>query len=268
MAVVKVENKTYTVEPLYQWDKNQTLEIRGLSLTSIPEIHFANDAMSCAIVRQAAMNAAGVITAGVPNSLLQKPYTVVAYVCHYVGGTFETLYKLEIPVKARTKPGDYTLEGDDEVYSFNAIENQVANLQTKVEAATKTAKAAETTANGIAATAQAANVAAAAAQEAATAAVEAVNSKAVVGRCTATLTAEGWTEGSAPYVQTINVEGVTATDWPHITPVYSADLETAAAEKEAWAMVCDAETSDGAIRFQCFEDRPAVSINIQVEVVR
>ena len=36
MATVKVEKNSYTVEPLYQWDKDQTLEIYGLSLASIP----------------------------------------------------------------------------------------------------------------------------------------------------------------------------------------------------------------------------------------
>lgn len=127
MGVVTVDKNTYTVDPLYQWDKDQVLEIRGLSLPRIPEIHFSNDAMDKAIVRQATMDTAGVIRADIPNSLLQKPYKVKAYVCIYEGKSFETLYKLEIPVKARTKPGDYTLEDDEEVYSFNALENLVNN---------------------------------------------------------------------------------------------------------------------------------------------
>ncbi len=128
MSIIKVEKNSYTVEPLYQWDKNQTLEVYGLSLALIPEVHFTNAAMDRAIVRQATMDAAGVIRAEVPNSLLQKPYTIQAYICTYAGNTFETQYKLEIPVKARNKPGDYTLEDDPEVYSFNALENQVANV--------------------------------------------------------------------------------------------------------------------------------------------
>lgn len=124
MAIVTVEKTRYTVDQLYQWDLNQVLEIRGLSLPSIPEIHFTNDAMDRAIVRQATMDAAGVITADVPNSLLQKPYKITAYVCIYEGETFQSLYSVVIPVKARNKPNDYTLENDPEVYSFNALENQ------------------------------------------------------------------------------------------------------------------------------------------------
>ena len=78
MATVNVEKNSYKVEPLYQWDLNQQLEVYGLSLATVPEIHFTNVAMSRAIVRQARMDAAGVITVDIPNSLLQKPYTIQA----------------------------------------------------------------------------------------------------------------------------------------------------------------------------------------------
>lgn len=129
MSVAIIKTDRYTVDPLYQWDLNQVLEIRGLSLPSIPEIHFTNDAMDRAIVRQASMNDAGVIAVEVPNSLLQKPYTIGAYVCIYEGETFRSLYKITVPVKARKRPADYTLEDfDGEVYSFKAMENRIENL--------------------------------------------------------------------------------------------------------------------------------------------
>lgn len=126
MSVVTVEKDRYTVEPLYQWDINQVLEIRGLSLSFTPEIHFANTDMERAIVRQATVDSAGVITADIPNSLLQDPYPVAAFVCGYEGETFATYYRIDIPVKARNKPSDYTIEdSDEEIYSFNALENKV-----------------------------------------------------------------------------------------------------------------------------------------------
>lgn len=128
MSIVRVEKNTYTVDPLYQWDLNQVLQVHGLSLATIPEIHFTNAAMDKAIVRQASMDSAGVISADIPNSLLQKQYTITAYVCIYEGSTFRSLYKIDIPVKQRQKPGDYTLEDDPEVYSFNALENKVDNV--------------------------------------------------------------------------------------------------------------------------------------------
>jgi hypothetical protein len=134
-----VDKHNYTVEPFYQWDRNQVLTIYGLSLPSTPEVHFYNTAMDRAIVRQATMDSAGVITVSVPNGLLQKPYTIQVYVCTYAGSTFETQYKLEIPVKARTQPADYTLEDDQEVYSFNALENQVVNALTRLDRETTAA---------------------------------------------------------------------------------------------------------------------------------
>ena len=134
MAIVTVKKNRYTVDPLYQWDRDQVLEITGLSLPSIPEIHFTNDAMDKAIVRQATMTDAGIIRADIPNSLLQKPYKIKAYICVYEGETFESLYAFEIPIKARKKPSDYTIEGDEEIYSFNALENLVLNTLKKAEA--------------------------------------------------------------------------------------------------------------------------------------
>lgn len=135
MSVVTVKNGRYTVNKLYQWDTNQTLEIRGLSLPSAPEIHYKNQTMDRAIVRQATMDNSGVITANVPNSLLQKPCKITAYVCVYNGDTFESLYELEIPIEARKKPLDYTFEDDSgEIYSFNALENLVLNSVRYVDA--------------------------------------------------------------------------------------------------------------------------------------
>lgn len=136
MANTTINQNRYIVdEPLYQWDKNQVLYVRGLSLSVAPEVHFATDAMDRAIVRQASIDTAGVISAKVPNSLLQSSGTIYAYICKYDDDTFETLYKLDIPVKARKRPGDYTFTDDEEeIYSFNALENEISNLKSFYEA--------------------------------------------------------------------------------------------------------------------------------------
>ena len=171
MSIVKVQSNTYTVEPLYQWDIDQTLEVYGLSLASVPEVHFTNVAMGRAIVRQATMDAAGVVRVEVPNSLLQKPYTISAYICTYSGSTFETQYKIELPVKERKQPEDYTLEDDEEVYSFNKLENMLNERLVTYGEASNIAKQAAT-AQSVATTsaATAAEAAASAEADAATAA--------------------------------------------------------------------------------------------------
>lgn len=124
MAVVTVEKNRYTVTSIKQWDVNHVLEIRGLSLPKTPEIHFTNEAMVAALPRSAKMDEAGVITVTVPDSLLQKPYKIIAYVCIVGEGSFETLYKIEIPVEARKMPADYTITDGEEVYSFRDMERR------------------------------------------------------------------------------------------------------------------------------------------------
>lgn len=134
MAKITVTKDRYTAESLYQWDVGQVVKIYGLSLARVPEIHFKNSAMDGAIVKQATMSKTGIITVSVPNSLLQKPCRITAYVCIWENGTFSTEYKVEIPVIARAKPNDYTLEADDdEIYSFNELENTVKNMLVVLE---------------------------------------------------------------------------------------------------------------------------------------
>lgn len=84
---------------------------------------------------------------------------------------------------------------------------------------------------------------------------------------TATLVA-GWWSDSAPYIQGVVIPEILYSDTPHITPVYSGTNATAIAQKEAWSYVSKAETSDGLITFYCFEEKPTIDINIQIEVNR
>ncbi len=83
--------------------------------------------------------------------------------------------------------------------------------------------------------------------------------KRIKGTCT--LTASGWSNGS----QTITSSRVYATDMPHWGVVYGTNKE---AEKEAFALVDQLETQDGAFVFRCFGDVPTVDLSIQWEVFR
>lgn len=124
----------YVTDSLYQWDINQELIINGLGLSVAPEIHFTNANMSKAIVRQATLER-GVITVGIPNSLLQESLTIKAYVGVYEGDTFKVIETIEIPIIAKARPEDYTIEdSDEEIYSFNRLENEIANLRAEIAA--------------------------------------------------------------------------------------------------------------------------------------
>lgn len=264
MAIVKVENKSYTVEPLYQWDLNQVLEIRGLSMAAVPEVHFTNDAMARAIRRFATMDAAGVIRAEVPNALLQTAAKIRALVCIREGEVFKTYHEIRIPVKARPQPADYTITDEDDIYSFLALENLVNDSVVKAErSAAAAATSAAQAANTASAAQAAANTAITAADDAKKAAAALAASHAVV-----VLPAAGWTGAAAPYTQALQVAGILETDRPHYGVIYSADPSTAVAEKAAFAMVDDLDTAEGSVTFTCLEEAPAVDLTIQLEVNR
>lgn len=77
-----------------------------------------------------------------------------------------------------------------------------------------------------------------------------------------------WTGASAPYTQDVTVTGITASDNPIITPVYSATNATAILERTAWNMIGKAVTGTNVITFTCFEEKPTQAITISVKVVR
>lgn len=122
----------YVTDSLYQWDLNQDLIINGLNLSVAPEIHFANANMDRAIVRQSTLSS-GVVTVRIPNSLLQEALTIKAYVGVYEDDTFKVIETIEIPVIAKTRPSDYALtDTDEEIYSFNKLENEIANAKKNI----------------------------------------------------------------------------------------------------------------------------------------
>lgn len=129
MPIIKITNNNrYVADDLFQWDKDQVLMIFGLSLTSIPEIHFATPSMKEAIVKQATLSKSGVISVTIPNILLEGSAPINVYISGYEDSAFRTWYKMQLTVKARTKPADFiSTEDDEEVYSFNALENKIDN---------------------------------------------------------------------------------------------------------------------------------------------
>lgn len=125
---------SYITDSLHQWDLNQVLQVSGLNLTTTPEVHFSNANTDRAIVRQATKDAGGVVTVGVPNSLLQDPLRIYAHIGIYEGSTFKVVELVEIPVIPRKRPADYQIQdADEEIYSFNKLENELRNYTAHVE---------------------------------------------------------------------------------------------------------------------------------------
>lgn len=124
---------SYVTDSLTQWDLNQVLRVSGLGLAVVPEVHFSNANTDRAIVRQATMDATGVVSVGVPNSLLQEPLRIYAHIGIYDGDTFKTVELVEIPVNPRKRPQDYQIQdSDEEIYSFNRLENEFSNFNAHI----------------------------------------------------------------------------------------------------------------------------------------
>lgn len=81
----------------------------------------------------------------------------------------------------------------------------------------------------------------------------------------ATLTVAGWA-GSAPYVQSVSIEGMTDAKQAMAYPVYGSDTPANVALKEACGMVSFASRDGSTLTFTCLEDKPTVDIPITVEV--
>ena len=124
-VIVVRKNNTFTVSDLFQWDTDREIEIYGLRLASLPEIHFATSQMSKAIVKQATSYKDGVIRVAIPNVLLETATPIRVFICTHEGEKFISRYSLTINVKARPKPEDYIAEDDEKIYSYNALENLV-----------------------------------------------------------------------------------------------------------------------------------------------
>ena len=74
--------------------------------------------------------------------------------------------------------------------------------------------------------------------------------------------------GAGPYTQDVAVEGLMATDAPHVTAVYDSDRTTAISQADSWACVSQAEALDNALRLVCLQEMPEMPLNLVIEVNR
>ncbi len=94
-----------------------------------------------------------------------------------------------------------------------------------------------------------------------------LDSKATTALYTGTLLSSGWSS-SAPYTQTLSIQGILSTDVPVVDVVLSSTTSTAVSQLEAWSCVSKIETAAGSITATCLEEKPTVDIPIQLKVVR
>ena len=129
-------------------------------------------------------------------------------------------------------------------------------------------KVATGAAAGAQATADAAAAAAASAGRAAEEAQNTANGKADRFVYTISVPASEWFGSTAPFTQAVSVREITSNDRPHYGVVYSSVAETRLKERDAFSCIDDLDTANGSVTFTCFDEKPAVNLTIQLEVIR
>lgn len=110
IVIVVPSTPTYGKAPkVYQYNYGQILRIQGLNLPKVAEVHFSYNETYGDSVTRIANTKDGVTDVLIPDSFLENndsktDYTVYAYIYLEDGTSGETVCKIDIPVKARSKP--------------------------------------------------------------------------------------------------------------------------------------------------------------------
>ena len=83
-----------------------------------------------------------------------------------------------------------------------------------------------------------------------------------------TLTVAGWTQVSDNYQVLTTVDGIKASDNPHITLAWGGNAENYLQQQADWGKVSYAQAAENGILFVCLQEKPEVELNLVVEVVR
>lgn len=84
---------------------------------------------------------------------------------------------------------------------------------------------------------------------------------------TGTLSVNGWVGDSAPYIQDVEISGITPDLSPFIDLIVSDDITTSDEEITQWSCVTKATTGDNIITFRCNKTKPTIELNFKVKVV-
>lgn len=105
--IICYDSRGKPITRLYQWDKNQSITVSGLSTEPVPVFQFSNRKHQTSITVPATVTGSGLL-AMVPNELLEEAETLHAYIYREVAsGAGRTLGVVSIPVRPRRKPSDY-----------------------------------------------------------------------------------------------------------------------------------------------------------------
>ena len=113
--------------PLYQWEIGRKIQILPLRNLQISAVHICSvgDAEAL-VVKPKSEN--GIITADIPNILLQNNRNILVYVVDVSTDYVETLRDCIIPVRIRPRPSDYVYT-ETEVLSYETLAKRINDLE-------------------------------------------------------------------------------------------------------------------------------------------
>lgn len=164
IVIVVPSTPTYGKAPkVYQYNYGQILRIQGLNLPKVAEVHFSYNETYGDSVTRIANTKDGVTDVPIPDSFLENndsktDYTVYAYIYLEDGTSGETVCKIDIPVKARSKPEVPGTPEEPEL--FRETVKAVNDAADRAETAEQNAKTSETEAGKYATSASKSAVAA------------------------------------------------------------------------------------------------------------
>ena len=137
-------------DDVWQYDFGQILQIEGLSLPPVVEVHYANKGEDIALP-QTGVTEGGITTAPIPNEILKEKGAFTAYIFVTDGESGETCYTINGYVNKRPPVKGFNTPEDQEILhaavgAVNAAAERAESAETKAtEAANQTAKDAQKT---------------------------------------------------------------------------------------------------------------------------
>ena len=138
VTAVFTDSNYATAHGLWQWDYGRVLQIKGVSLPSVVEVHFSID-------RSPGMTRIGVTKDGItevpiPDSMLENngiicDYVIYAYIYITDETSGQTIKKINLLVKGRQKPESF--EKPEEIDMFHEVLNLVNDKVEKTESNAK-----------------------------------------------------------------------------------------------------------------------------------
>lgn len=138
-------------EDVWQYDFGQVLQISGLSLPPVVEVHYANKGKDIALP-QTGVTEGGITTAPIPNEILEEKGAFTAYIFVTNGESGETCYTINGYVNKRPPVEGFNTPEDQEILhaavgAVNAAAERAESAEAKAtEAAKQTAEDAKQTA--------------------------------------------------------------------------------------------------------------------------